>query len=287
MALANFEIGNRTFGVEIEFTAPVSMTAVATALAAAGLPSEATGRYMGGGGARWSVKTDCSVHGTVRGHSGMELVSPILRGEEGFAALRTACAVLNSLGAKVNVSCGLHVHLEARDLTAKQIGRFIKTYAKFEDTIDLMIAPSRRGSANRYCKSLLSPTTWYDGPISHDAATVNSFLSKIDACRDMNALRAAAQGDRTRKVNIESFWRHGTVEVRHHQGTTDAAKIVNWVKFLGAMMTAAAAAAYVAPRKDNGQTAKFRAKWLFNATIQGEVRRFYSRRIRQLERGAA
>jgi hypothetical protein len=38
-------------------------------------------------------------------------------------------------------------------------------------------------------------------------------------------------GDRFVKLNYQAFWRHGTVEFRHHSGTVDAAKIIKWVVF--------------------------------------------------------
>ena len=33
------------------------------------------------------------------------------------------------------------------------------------------------------------------------------------------------------KLNCQSFFRHGTIEFRHHSGTTDFAKIKNWILF--------------------------------------------------------
>jgi hypothetical protein len=43
-------------------------------------------------------------------------------------------------------------------------------------------------------------------------------------------------GTRYRKLNIESYVTHGTVEFRQHQGTTNAAKIINWIKLTQAIV---------------------------------------------------
>lgn len=45
-----------------------------------------------------------------------------------------------------------------------------------------------------------------------------------------------ANGCRYHKVNLSSFWRHHTVEFRHHSGTTDFAKISNWVRLLSRLI---------------------------------------------------
>ena len=45
--------------------------------------------------------------------------------------------------------------------------------------------------------------------------------------------------NRFRKLNLTSFWRHGTVEFRHHQGTVEPQKAEFWVKLCLRMVAAA------------------------------------------------
>jgi hypothetical protein len=54
---------------------------------------------------------------------------------------------------------------------------------------------------------------------------------KIDACRSMEQMKQLYPC-RYRKLNIHSYFRHQTLEVRHHSGTTDPAKITNWVRLM-------------------------------------------------------
>ena len=51
-----------------------------------------------------------------------------------------------------------------------------------------------------------------------------------------SSVRGAA---RYKKLNLMSFWQHGTVEFRHHQGTVEAQKAENWVRMCLRMCLAA------------------------------------------------
>jgi hypothetical protein len=69
----------------------------------------------------WKIVTDASVMG------GYELVSPPLSGRAGLDQLKKACAALAACGARVNRSCGLHVHHYAdryRSLNVAAFGRY-------------------------------------------------------------------------------------------------------------------------------------------------------------------
>lgn len=60
-------------------------------------------------GDHWKLVTDSSL----QGNNTFELVSPILVGENGLKELETVCWVLDICNAKVNDSCGFHVHMDA------------------------------------------------------------------------------------------------------------------------------------------------------------------------------
>lgn len=57
----------------------------------------------------WKLVTD----GSLQGNNTFELLSPILVGEAGLKELEKVCWVLDLCDAKINDSCGLHVHLDA------------------------------------------------------------------------------------------------------------------------------------------------------------------------------
>lgn len=139
----------------------------------------------------------------------IECVSPILRGNNGFASLRATCKTLNEAGAQVNRTCGLHIHIGASELNDREIINVFKNYAKLEDVIDSFMAPSRRN--NIYAKSLRG--------INMEVAS-------------MYGLYNAFNGSRYYKVNPFAYQRHKTIEFRQHGGSTNFKKIESWIKFL-------------------------------------------------------
>ena len=115
--LESFEFNqNRTFGIEIEFFG-VHVYKVVEALRVNGVNFQHES-YNHSTRSYWKLITDCSVtnRGTGLSRGGHELVSPILVGREGLEEVRKVMDVLDSIGAKVDKSCGLHVHHGVQNL---------------------------------------------------------------------------------------------------------------------------------------------------------------------------
>lgn len=170
----------------------------------------------------WRVKSDVSVSGRAHGRSwaGLELVSPPLKGEAGMEQVRKALQWLNANGAAVNRSAGTHVHHEARDLGAVGIARVARIYADHQGLLNWLVSESRRGG------------TQYARPItSEDAAYIE---------RQARNGRVASATGRYKSLNVDSYGRHGTVEVRQHQGTLSFRKVEAWIRLGQGMMDAAA-----------------------------------------------
>ena len=208
----------QTFGVEFEFYLPRggSRYALATALTNAGVSTRVE-NYNHATRTCWKIVTDGSLGNYERGS---ELVSPILSGNEGLELVRKAAAVLIQAGCKVSKKCGFHVHVGARGHGIQFFRNILRLYKKFEPVIDRVLTPSRR--SNYYCSSVR-----FDDRRLEAATTID------DLARDPQ-LR-----DRHRKLNLDAYWRHGTVEFRQHQGTIEAEKATMWVR-IALRMTAAA-----------------------------------------------
>jgi hypothetical protein len=206
------QIENLTYGTEIECLIPVSLTVheLAAQLTAAGAPTQVQG-YNHNVTPGWKIVTDGSLT-RAPGFAPYELVSPILRGDDGLEQIRKVSAVLIEKGCRVNRSCGLHVHVGARDRQLPWFKNLLRLYAQFEPVIDSFLAASRRGAASNWCQ-----------PVRYQPS--------MDQATNLDQLRRAYGLSRYRKLNLESFGRHGTVEFRHHQGTIEATKIINWVLF--------------------------------------------------------
>lgn len=120
--------------------------------------------------------------------------------------LQATCDLLYEFGAKINKSCGLHVHLDCRDLTNKvgqiskqRVGVRAARLGRALPVLSQMVPKSRRN--NEYCALGVS---------------------------DYNGRRYFA-------INKTSLKKFGTIEVRLHSGTTDFSKINRWVDLLYAI----------------------------------------------------
>jgi len=120
------------------------------------------------------------------------------------SVVRNVYKVLSKYNAKVNKSCGTHVHLDMRSRDRKMV---------FANLVK---------AQNIFYK--MNPKYRKEGQFSRP--TVHS---------DLDAAFANNPGGRNSRywgVNFESLSRHQTFEIRIHAGMVDADKIINWVKLL-------------------------------------------------------
>jgi len=204
---------NRNFGIEIE-AYNCTRERLARELTAAGINVQVEGYNHTDHTDHWKLVTDSSLSG----NNTFELVSPILHGEQGLEELEKVCWVLDLCNAKVNDSCGLHVHMDAAEFDLTTWKNLILTYKRLEGVIDNFMPRSRRN--NRYCKGLSAITE-----------------TSIKNARSISDLRTAFLHNRYHKVNLEAYARHRTVEFRQHGGSTNFTKMSAWIHFLAKMIT--------------------------------------------------
>lgn len=212
-----------TFGVEIECYMPIGMTSseLSAKVRAAGVEcypeayNHSVRRF-------WKIVTDGSLHDMVRG---VELVSPVLTGEAGFSDIAKVCKVLTSIGCKVSQKAGLHVHVGCRNENPTTLRRIACNYSYYQNVIDGFLAPSRRDA--NYAKRLRTDAT------VERATSVNEVILSVG--QNPHTPRAIS---RQAVVNFQSLNSYGTVEFRQHQGSVEAEKVLNWVKFCGRMVIA-------------------------------------------------
>lgn len=109
---------------------------------------------------------------------------------------------LRSMGARVNKSCGLHVHLDQRN--NKEPEKVFQHLVRSLGLLYTTVPESRR--RNRYCK------------------------------RNRHAdFSSAVRGDRYKAINASAFHRYHTIEVRLFGGTLDGLKVTNWIEVLFAI----------------------------------------------------
>lgn len=218
-------IDQLTFGVELEVIMPAASNGergrntLAERIVTAGVEC-AHEAYNHRTRPHWKIVTDGSI-----GYANAEVVSPILRGQDGFEQIRKVCLALEAHGCRVDRTTGFHVHVGARDRFSEQIGFFkelVKTYAKYEPVIDQLVSRSRRANNSSWCRP----------PVYNDAVERATTVDRV--------MSQANPNGRYSKLNLHSYNVHGTVEFRQHQGTTNAQKIENWVKLCLRMVAHAA-----------------------------------------------
>lgn len=218
------------FGVEIEFY-NVHYKLAIKELRAAGLDvADFAGYTHRDSETSWKVTTDSSVTSYNTGtYAGLELVSPILKGDKGLDDLRTALTVLSNIGARVDSTCGLHVHHNAGSFDHQQLINIVNLYYTHQAGINTILPKSRRTSARaRYCK-----------PIPTRSLAAINYQKQYTHCETENQkLMRAVNSFHTRYlvINLHAFPCHGTVEFRQHSGTLDADKAEAWILLTYQMM---------------------------------------------------
>ena len=211
--LQNLEsnIENITFGVEIETSIPAVIQ----------VGGYHRGRQIEGApkfqGAAWSAESDCSIR-PERGHVACEFVSPILRGEAGVLHLIEFVVWLQLLGAKVNSSCGVHVHIGVRGIAATvgEQAKFIKILSRL---------------ATRNSTALYAQTGTLSREQGHFCKRAGEAIRKqiTVACRKQNAANlgyAMPTSDRYQLLNLCNLPTKGTVEFRCFAGTLNVDKLL-------------------------------------------------------------
>jgi putative amidoligase enzyme len=248
-----------TFGVEIECYYPNSAPDLHNALQSAGLLMSRVSTF----GTRhqvtpgWKIVPDSSLSDHCpTGFTGVEVVSPILKGEANVADVAKVLDVLKSNGAKVNKACGLHVHVGAQAATPGQLKNLAKVFVKYEHHFDALCPESRRN--NWFCKSNRALA----GGHGDYAAQIAQTFAALDGVRSVASLAKVMNGGydqrqhytqhRYFKLNFQSMASHGTVEFRQAAGTVEAAKATAWIKLCVGLVATAFTLKSVSSQADPG-----------------------------------
>ena len=195
-----------TFGVEFEVCLPL-----ANLIAVGGYHN---GLPVFGLPAGWNAQRDASIQPPA-GFYGVEIVSPVLRGEDGLRQVVAVCKWLKSLRARVNGSTGMHVHVGFAGQTSKRIGMLVGLMAFHEVAFYSVTGTKARELAN------------YARPIKAD-----------ESFKAVAAQNGTVRGtQRYRSLNLNNLG-HGknTVEFRTFAGTTNYIKAVGYIRMCLALV---------------------------------------------------
>ena len=221
----------RRIGVEVECILPIIgvgenvdvQRLLADVLTRQGLPAVCRGysHHPLPPGTLLAVEHDSSLRDEER-FSGIrwakvELKTAPLQWAELERVMPPALEIVNYLGARVNVSCGLHVHHHLPEVVeSPQVVRNLQhVWWRVHQIVFGLVAPSRRN--NQYCRR----------PTPDEAVLFDSVRSYERLCAKLRRLDRYAALNFTNLLSPE----RQTVEFRVHQGTVDWQKLRAWVLF--------------------------------------------------------
>ena len=146
-----------------------------------------------------------------------------LSGDELYQSIDNITTDLKRIGWSVNRSCGMHIHIDARDLKWREIKYILAVSKLSEQIIYKMLPDSRRNS--RWCKRI-PMTMGHIMDICDDQDFIDTWYQAFDTYPSYEKYNDA----RYCGVNMHSRIIHGSIEFRHHSGTLDSKKIINWIE---------------------------------------------------------
>lgn len=236
--MLNFK--NQCFGLELEFTGITredAIQSIADVVSAGASPYYKGGAYYAwtvkdGQGRTWTVERDSSIRVSGGGEQ-CEFVTPKCSYID-IPTVQECIRALRRKGAKVNGSCGCHIHVDAANHTAKSLKNLLFTFRAKEDLIFKAVG-TQRSRLGQWCrpiddkivdrvkkiKKLDNDTlkeTWYD--------TYASSWERPD--QHYNSSRYHA-------LNFHSVFYRGTVEFRLFEATLHAGEIRAYINLCLAM----------------------------------------------------
>ena len=202
-------------------------------------------------GRSWTVMADSSLSAAF--HLQAEVVSPILTYPD-LETLQEVVRAVRRTGAKVDASCGIHLHVDAARFDAKGLGNLVKIVNKQEQLIEHALGMNEQ-RRSCFCRGI-------------DAA----FLARLETRRPrtLEALNEAWYGYRNtapihydstryRGLNLHNVWFRGTVEFRWFDSTLHAGKVKAYIQFTLALAAKALTARAASSRRRdfNAATAKY------------------------------
>ena len=214
----------------------------------------------------WNVEYDASVT--------WELTSRILSDIEGYHEVARVCEVLEKVkeryGLATNSSTGTHIHLGWGQRPIFEIRRLVKLVRLAEPALATLVAPSRVVAYRPPYYHVSSPNA-YCAPLSR-CLKLNSIIN----WRQISSIRRALNC-RYVTLNLEPLFTYGTVEVRMHNGTLSASKILLWLSLWQQILWAASVKRPISRTEDcnvivpSGDIVSFALRWLPSAMEPAQV----------------
>lgn len=170
---------------------------------------------------------------------GFEVNSAPSGGDLYARQINEICAAIKLQNGSIDQKCGLHVHIDARDMNYYDIRRFVRVYAAIEDALFSMVSPERikgitdaDGKLHQYCQPCGKKyvAAIEEGRLPYDKIKSDVITSVYSGPSTKN-LRHRKRGEgipRYNALNLHSWFYRGTIEARMFDGTLDPDLIIKW-----------------------------------------------------------
>lgn len=274
-------MANRRFGIEIEMTGITRTRAAEIIAEYFGTRAEYAGGYYrkntakDSKGRTWTVMYDGSISCKMRINGtyipageeySVELVSPILTYAEDMKDLQEIIRRLRKAGATTNSSCGIHVHLDGADHTARSIRNFVNIIAARGDLLykALQIEPARAHFCRQLSEDLVQRMK--------NATTMDKIRRAWYAGYRHEDQSYHYHGSRYHLLNLHSFFNgNHTVEIRGYNSTLHAGKVRAYIVLALGMNEQALTQKSASAKKPQTENEKFSMRtWLNRMGLIGD-----------------
>ena len=177
----------------------------------------------------WVNCSDGSIS-SISGYSGVEMVSYPANSVALLGNISNIIEWRDTYGAIVNKSCGLHIHFNSLDMTAREVAHIGIVYNHFQEMLKEMMPNSRQDS--NWCKDFTLDSRTLRN-VDDEETLINLYyeymMGSVPSTDKYNDARYCA-------LNIHSRYYHGSLEFRLHSGTISKVKILNWIQILNCIV---------------------------------------------------
>jgi hypothetical protein len=266
---------NQRFGIEIEMTG-ITRCQAAKVIAQCFYTSSS---HIGGGydvytirdseDRLWKVMSDASIHCESRSRDAsrlysVEIVSPICQYKD-IETIQEIIRKLRDANAKINNSCGIHVHVDASSHTPATLRNIVNIMASKEDLIykTLQVDVARE----RYCKK--ADTSFLDDVNRKRPKT----LTELNAIwyKGRDGSHRHYDDSRYHGLNLHSVFSIGTVEFRLFNSILHAGKIKAYIQLCLAISHQALTQKFASRAKTQSSNEKYTFRtWLLRLGLIGD-----------------
>jgi len=162
-------------------------------------------------------------------------------GKDAYEAIKSLMEYAKQEGWRSSLRTGIHVHIDARDLSVPQLQGMCLLYALFEPAIYRWVGDNR--ATNVFC------LPWYaaEGGLRDATGVVrNAIAEQSRGLAQGTTRQAASLVNRYAGMNMNSLVEHGSIEFRQLKTTLDLERVVNWINIVQSIKRGA----FLAPQCD-------------------------------------